>query len=361
MRKTLTLLLSGLLLTSLLAGCGSNSAPEPSQGNGQPDVSAAKNEGKYVTYGQPDDWVNWKGVFAGFDSLYGITRVDTDMSSSEEITKFKAERNNPQADSADIGMVWGSIAISEGVTMAYKNANWDKIPDWAKDPDGNWFGTYVGVPVLLVNTDLVKDVPTSWADLKKPEYKDCIVMSDPRTSGSGVNAVLAVDYALGGSIQNLDAGMSYFAELKKSGNIKNISGSSANIQKGEVPIMIEYDFLALGHKKSFDGEVNLQIVMPEEGSIYAPSALILNKWSPHPNLAKLFADFISSDEGQLELAKSGALPVRYVAGNLTIPQDIKDMMLPADFYNANIDSPDNWSAVTPDVVADRWETEVAGQ
>ena len=71
----------------------------------------------YVTYGQPDDWANWAGVFEKFNAKYGCNRVDTDMSSAEEITKFKAERNNPQADSAEIGMGWGPIAVSQGVTM----------------------------------------------------------------------------------------------------------------------------------------------------------------------------------------------------------------------------------------------------
>ena len=132
----------------------SEGAPGPVDPNLPPNVEAAKQEGKYVTYGQPDEWANWEGVFSIFNARYGCSRVDTDMSSAEEIAKFKAEQRNPQADSAEIGMVWGPVAVQEGVTMAYKNANWNKIPSWAKDADGNWFGLYVGVPVFLVNKDI---------------------------------------------------------------------------------------------------------------------------------------------------------------------------------------------------------------
>ncbi|MDR1508727.1 MAG: extracellular solute-binding protein, partial [Synergistaceae bacterium] len=285
------------------------------------------------------------------------TRVDTDMSSAEEITKFNAERNNPQAESAEIGMVWGPIAVSQGVTMPYKNANWDKIPDWAKDAGGNYFGLYVGVPVFLVNKDLVKNIPQSWEDLKKPEYKDSVVISDPRTSGSGVNMVLAAAYALGGDTSNLDVAMKYFSELEKAGNFKNISGSAANIQKGEIPIFIQYDFLALTNKKNFASEVNLEVVFPREGSIYGPGALMLNKYAPHPELARAFADFVSSEEGQLEFAKGGAIPIRYVAGNLEIPDNIKANMLPDSFYG-NCGKPDDWAAASPEIVAGRWEKEV---
>lgn len=350
-----------VMATAFLAACSNKPSQTAvvQQASAGPDVEKAKTEGKYVTYGQPDDWANWKGLFEKFNAMYNSTRQDTDMSSAEEIAKFKAEANNPQADSAEIGMVWGPVAVAEGVTMPYKNASWDKIPDWAKDPEGNWFGLYVGVPVLLVNTDLVQNVPTSWADLKKPEYKNSIVMSDPRTSGSGVNAALAVAYALSGEISNLDPMLQYFSELEKSGNMKKIDGSPANIQKGEVPIMIQYDFLALANQKNFANEVPLEIVFPKEGSIYAPGALILNKTAPHPNLAMLFADFVSSDEGQLEFAKGGAMPIRYIEGNLAIPDEIKPMLLPESFYG-NVGKPQDWSAVPPEVIAEKWESEVLG-
>ena len=106
--------------------------------------------------------------------------------------------------------------------------------------------------------------------------------------------------------------------------------------------------------------MNLEIVFPKEGSIYAPGALILNKYAPHPNLAKAFADFVTSDEGQLEFAKGGAMPVRAVAGNLIIPEEIKKQMLPDSFYK-KVGKPQSWSEITPDVIADRWEKEVVSQ
>lgn len=355
-RKLLVLAAAFGLVTSAFFAGGPSAAYAAAKG---PDVAAAKAEGKYVTYGQPDDWANWKGVFEVFNAKYGCTRQDTDMSSAEEIAKFKAERSNPQADSAEVGMIWGPVAKNEGVTMAYKNANWDKIPQWAKDPDGHWFGLYVGVPVFLVNTDVVKNVPQSWEDLKKPEYKNSIVMSDPRTSGTGVNTFLATAYALGGDVTNLDAAANYYAELQKAGNFKNIDGSAANIQKGEVPILIQYDFVALANQRNFADEVNLTIVFPKEGSIYAPGALLLNKWAPHPNLAMLFADFVTSDEGQIEFAKGGARPIRAVDGGLELPDEVKANMLPDSFYG-NVGKPTEWSKVAPEAIAEKWETVVLG-
>src|SRR6478736_8842355 len=104
----------------------------------QPDEAKARAEKKIVSYGQPDDWANWKEIWQVFCAKYSCTHEDTDMTSAEEIAKFKAERNNPAADTAEIGMIWGPVAVREGVTAAYKASGWDKVPDWAKDADGNW-------------------------------------------------------------------------------------------------------------------------------------------------------------------------------------------------------------------------------
>ncbi|MCX7667906.1 MAG: ABC transporter substrate-binding protein, partial [Atribacterota bacterium] len=98
----------------------------------------ARKEGAIVSYGLPDDWANWGESWKLFTEKYGLTHRDTDMSSAEEIQKFKAERNNPQADVGDIGIQFTPIAKKEDVTMPYKNSYWNEIPNWAKDPNGHW-------------------------------------------------------------------------------------------------------------------------------------------------------------------------------------------------------------------------------
>ena len=77
----------------------------------QPDPEKARTERKIVSYGQPDDWANWKEIWQVFCAKYTCTHEDTDMTSAEEIAKFKAERNNPAADTAEIGMIWGPVAV----------------------------------------------------------------------------------------------------------------------------------------------------------------------------------------------------------------------------------------------------------
>jgi putative spermidine/putrescine transport system substrate-binding protein len=341
-----------VLLLSLQGGCRHQA--------GTTAVEASKKKVKFVTYGQPDDWANWKEMFKAFNKKHGCIHEDTDMSSAEEIEKFKAEKNNPIADTTDIGIMWGPVAVKEGVTLAYKNNNWDKLGIWAKEKDGNFCGSYLGVPVFMVNTDVVKTVPKSWNDLLRTEYKDMICIKNPQITGIGQNMVLAVAYALGGDITNLDKSMKYFAKLYKKGNIKNIDISPAAIQKGEIPIMIIYDFLAKQYQENLKGKINFKVIFPKEGSIWAPSALIINKFAPHKKLAKAFSNFIMSDEGQLIFAKGYAYPIRAVEGNLTIPEDIKNKMLPEDFYK-NCGKPNNWDNVSPGVIASRWAKEVLEQ
>ena len=45
------------------------------------------------------------------------------------------------------------------LSQAYKNAYWDEIPDYAKDPDGRWSAAYWGAIAFTVNTDIVTNVP----------------------------------------------------------------------------------------------------------------------------------------------------------------------------------------------------------
>jgi putative spermidine/putrescine transport system substrate-binding protein len=346
-------LLAGVLAVAVAAG-----SPAGAQ---QPDAEKAKAEKKIVSYGQPDDWANWKEIWQVFCSRYGCTHEDTDMSSAEEISKFKAERANPVADTAEIGMIWGPVAVKEGVTAPYKSVHWEKIPAWAKDPDGHWVGLYVGALTFAVNTQVVKNVPRSWADLLKPEYKNTIVISDPRTSGTGVATFLSATFAMGGDENNLDPGFKYFAQLQKAGNLKAVGRNLANVQKGEAPITIGYDLQAAVWRDRLKDQVPLEVVVPAEGVFYMPGALMINKVAPHPNLARLFVDFVLSDEGQRLFAKGYAHPIRAVAGNFSVPADLKPR--PITELSGKAKFVRDWNAASNLLrdVARRWAQEVLGQ
>ena len=327
----------------------------------QPDEAKARAEKKIVSYGQPDDWANWKEIWQVFCAKYGCTHEDTDMSSAEEIAKFKAERNNPVGDTAEIGMIWGPVAVRDGGAAAYKGAGGDKVPDGTKDPNGQWVGLYVGVLTFAVNTAIVKNVPRSWADLLKPEYKNSIVISDPRTSGTGVATFLSATFAMGGDEKNLDPGFKYFAQLYKAGNMKAVGRNLANVQKGEAPITIGYDLQAAVWRDRLKGQVPLEVVVPSEGVFFMPGALMINQWAPHPNLARLFTDFVLSDEGQRLFAKGYAHPIRVVAGNLTLPPDLSPK--PITQLSGNTKYVRDWNAASVLLrdVAQRWAQEVLGQ
>ena len=101
---------------------------------------AAKEQAQeIITYGIPDDWANYGDVFKGFQASLGVTdgkHTDTDMSSLEEITKFDAEKANPIAMFADIGMLWGKVANQRNVVRPICPRRPSKLPTGYKGVPG---------------------------------------------------------------------------------------------------------------------------------------------------------------------------------------------------------------------------------
>ena len=71
-------------------------------------VAAAQGEGQLFSVGMPDEWANWKSLWAYITDTYGINHSDTDMSSAEELARFALEG---KAD-ADITYAWPGAVIS---------------------------------------------------------------------------------------------------------------------------------------------------------------------------------------------------------------------------------------------------------
>ncbi|QKE63806.1 extracellular solute-binding protein [Aquipseudomonas campi] len=315
---------------------------------------AARAEGEVNSVGMPDSWANWKDTWADLNKLYGLKHMDTDMSSAQEIAKFAAEKDNATADIGDVGAAFGPIAVQQGVTQAYKPSTWEQIPTWAKDADGHWMLAYTGSIAFIVNKQLVKDVPKSWADLKQGKYK--VAIGDVSAAAQAVNGVLAAAIANGGDEKNIQPGLDFFAEIAKQGRLGLSNPTIQTLEKGEVEVGIVWDFNGLSYRDQIDPS-RFEVLIPSDGSVISGYTTVINKYAKHPNAAKLAREYILSDAGQINLAKGNARPIR--AEHLTLPAEVQAKLLPNEQYAKvqPIKDPAAWEA-TSKALPQLWQENV---
>ena len=293
-------------------------------------IAAAKKEGRVNSLGMPDSWANWKETWADLKTLYGLEHTDTDMSSMQEIAKFKAERKNASADIGDIVLNATSEALKEGVTQPFKTSYWDQVSEWAKDKDGHWILAYTGTIAFIINKQVVKNPPKSFVDLLKGNYK--VSIGDVSVASQAVNAVLAANFALGGDERDLTPALNFFNQLAKAGRLATNDLSIANLEKGEIEVGLIWDFNALNYRDQV-GKDRYEVLIPSDGSVISGYSTIINKYAKRPNAAKLAREFILSDEGQINLAKGYARPIR--AEFIKLPAEAQNKLLPnAQYKNA---------------------------
>lgn len=336
-----------VIAATLLSACGGGGAATEAPAADAPAADApaadpmadlyeaAKAEGMLTTIALPHDWCNYGGVIDAFKAKYPgieVNELNPDAGSADEIEAIKANKDNkgPQApDVIDVGFAFGASSKAEGLIQPYKVSTWDTIPDDAKDPEGYWYGDYYGVLSFLVNTDVQPDVPQDWADLLDPKYKGQIALSgDPRTSNQAIQSVYAAALANGGSLDDAQPGLDFFAELNKAGNLIPLIANNGLVATGEIPIRITWDYNALAAIDTFEGNPNATVVVPATGRFAGVYVQAISAYAPHPNAAKLWMEFLYSDEGQILWMEGYCHPIREadLRARGVIPQELLDKL-----------------------------------
>ena len=344
----------------LLTGCATGSAAKKVDLNAMTVdqiVAEAKKEGRVDSVGMPDSWANWAGTWKDLKTKYGIDHTDTDMSSAEELALFESEKNNATKDIGDVGQSFGPTALAKGLTLPYKTSHWNDIPDWAKDKDGNWIIGYYGTITIVTNKKLVADAPKSFSDLLKGDYK--IAVGDVTKANQAQNAVLSAAIANGGSETNIQPGLDFFKKLAEQGRLDKGELTLARLEKGEISVALLWDYNALNYRDQFkknNPDADFEVNVPSDGAIQSGYCTVINAYTKRPYAAALAREYILSDEGQINLARGYAKPIR---SNVVLPADVKSKMIPDEQYkNARmVKDQDGWNATAKDLGA-KWQEEV---
>ncbi len=310
-------------------------------------VAGAEAEGMLTTIALPHDWCGYGEVIAGFKAKYPfltVNELNPDAGSADELEAIRANQGNtgPQApDVIDVGFSFGPAAQAEGLTTPYKVSTWDTIPEETKDADGHWYGDYYGVLSFAVNTDIVPEPPADWADLLKPELANSVALAgDPRASNQAILGVYAAGLAAGGT-GGADAGekgLEFFAELNQAGNFVPVIGKSGTLAQGATPIVIWWDYNALSGRDALNGNPPVEVVVPASGVVAGVYVQAISAYAPHPNAAKLWMEYLYSDEGQLGWLKGYCHPIRFndMVARGVVPQELLDALPPAASYEAAV-------------------------
>lgn len=352
--------LCAALACSLLAGCTEEGQTETVDLNAMSFdeiAEKAKEDGEVNSVGMPDTWANWGETWTEIEEKYGIKHTDTDMSSAEEIALFANEANDATKEIGDVGQSFGPVAEEQGVTLPYKTSYWDSVPDWAKDDDGDWIIGYYGTITFITNKNLVEEAPTSWQDVLEGDYT--LTIGDVSVATQAQSGLLSAAIAFGGDESNIQPGLDFFKTLAEEGRLDMGDTSVARLEKGEIEVAVLWDYNSLGYRSQImenNPDANFEVSVPSDGAIQSGYCTIINKYTKRPYAAAVAREFILSDEGQINLAKGYARPIR---DDVELPEDVKASLLPDDQYtNARfIEDQEAWDKAVADL-SSSWQEEV---
>ncbi len=258
-------------------------------------IDAAKKEGTVTWY--TTQIVNQFAVpaSAAFEKKYGVKVNYVRADNAGVILRIgqEAKAGKILADVFD-----GTVAttlIRDGLVLKWQPDSIKDMPKEYRDPDGYWVATNLYVLTPGINTNLVPagSEPKTFEDLLDPKWKGRMVWAGraaPSAAGGFIGAVISGMGEVNGKL--------YLRQLAKQ-NIAAL-GVSARVVLDQV-ISGEY---AIGlnifnHNTTISAAQGAPTTwLPVSPALAVFSIVGITKDAPHPAAAKLFVDFLVSEEGQ---------------------------------------------------------------
>ncbi len=318
---TIGLVATAAAVTLTLAAC---SAPEKSNtsagstntGGGSTSsadymtklIADAQAEGELNVIALPPTWANYGEIIKTFEDKYNI-KINSKLPDTDSQTEIDtAKRLKGQATAPDVFDVSQAVALANVDMFApYQVQTWGDIPDANKDPEGRWVNDYGGYMSIGYDSKVVPDV-TKLDDLLGSQFKGKVALNgNPTSSGVGYNGVLMASIVNGGSADDLAPGVDFWKRVNDAGNFIPIDVTPATIESGQTPVVVDWDYLNAAETNALP---SWKVIVPENDVVGGFYYQAINADAPHPNAARLWEEFLYSDQGQNLWLKGGARPIR---------------------------------------------------
>jgi len=152
---------------------------------------------------------------------------------------------------------------------------------------------------------------TSLQDLLGSGFKGRVALNgDPTKANAALNGVMMASLANGGSLDDISKGVDFFHQLKQNGNFVPVQATTATVKNGTTPVVFDWDYLSAAHGTDVP---SWKVFVPSSAILGGYYAQAINKKAPHPAAARLWEEYLYSDEGQNLWLKGLARPVRMAA------------------------------------------------
>ena len=310
------------IITLVAAACGpttatsnSNWATETSAAGGggmTALIAAAKAEGRLNVIALPPNWANYGAIISGFTAKYGIpiTSANPSGNSQDEVNAISAGTTRAP-DVVDVGM---AVALANTSLFApYQVATWNDILPSQKEPTGLWVQDYGGYMSIGYDSSKVPGgVITSMQDLLAPTgLKGKVALNgDPTKANAALNGVMMASLANGGSLDDISKGVDFFHQLNQLHNFTPVQATDATVKSGATPVVFDWDYLSAAHGADVP---TWKVFVPSNAILGGYYAQAISKTAPHPAAARLWEEYLYSNEGQNLWLEGLARPVRMAA------------------------------------------------
>jgi iron(III) transport system substrate-binding protein len=317
----------GVAISLAVAACGSGDSAEPGANNtvktGEaPDyypaeykdvIAASKNEGGTLTIYSNTDQENWEPIFRDFKKKYPwVGEISANNLDSDEVFQRVLSEQATGGSPADIvvsnaAQAWADFAGRPGTLMQYQSPEVAKLPKLATLMP-NVYAMSIDPMSIIYNTSLVTEKPTGLKSLAD------IVAKDPGKY-QGKITTRDVDGAFGFTVSHAFTegrpdSWSILEKVLPMAKAESSSGTQLEkVQSGEY-LAGFFVSAAPAYPKVNDSGGLLGLTFLDDGTVVLPRGIGIASKAPHPATAKLFTDFVLSEEGQRAVAEGGLTSYR---------------------------------------------------